>query len=160
MPSHTAPTCDLEDRADRRYLAEITLPSGSPLIGAYPKAFFADKYPTLELFEIVRGPHIFLPEHHAITVQENDLLLVKGSATDLVGILNDKVVGLPHSDEGLNFSGGRSDALIVELIIPPQSSLIGEKLLDTHLQGDPDAHIIAIKRRRLHYSAQKSTRSI
>ncbi|MBW1728671.1 MAG: hypothetical protein JRF31_12090 [Deltaproteobacteria bacterium] len=62
---------------------------------------------------------------------------------------------LPHADEELNFSASDQSTLIVELIIPPQSSLIGERLLDTHLQGDPNAHIIAIKRRRLHYSAQK-----
>ncbi len=155
MPSHTAPTCDLEDREDRRYLAEITIPADSPLIGQYPGAFFTASYPTLEVFEIVRGPHIYLPEQDSIAIIENDLLLIKGSANDLVGILNDKVVTLPHADEGLNFSGGDPSAFIVELIIPPQSTLIGERLLDTHLRGDPDVHIIAIKRRRLHYSAQK-----
>ena len=61
----------------------------------------------------------------------------------------------PIPIEGLNFSASDQNTLIVELIIPPQSSLIGERLLDTHLQGDPNAHIIAIKRRNLHYSAQK-----
>jgi di/tricarboxylate transporter len=58
-------------------------------------------------------------------------------------------------DEDLNFSAADQDALIVELIIPPQSSLLGEKLLDTHLRGDPGVHIIAVKRRRMHYSDQK-----
>ncbi|MDP2646402.1 MAG: SLC13 family permease [Desulfobacterales bacterium] len=62
---------------------------------------------------------------------------------------------MAHSEDGINFSTNDDHALIVELIIPPQSSLLGERLLDTHIQGDPDSHIIAIKRRRLHYSAQK-----
>ncbi len=155
MPSHTAPTCDLDDREDRRYLAEIKASDGSPLIGQYAADFFAANYPTIELFEIVRGPHIFSPRQDNIAVAADDLLLVKGSANDLVGMLNDKAGKLPHADEGLNFSAGDPDALIVELIIPPQSSLIGEKLLDTHLQGDPATHIIAIKRRRLHYADQK-----
>jgi di/tricarboxylate transporter len=41
---------------------------------------------------------------------------------------------------------------VVELIIPPQSSLIGERLYDTQLKRDPDVKIIAIKRIHLHWS--------
>ncbi|MDF1591388.1 MAG: SLC13 family permease [Desulfobacterales bacterium] len=155
MPGHTAPTCELEDRKDRRYLAELEVPADSRLIGRDPKAFFAENYPSLEPFETIRGPHIFLPDRDSPSIAAGDLLLVKGSATDLVAILNDRVAELPHTDEGLNFSVNEEDALIVELIIPPQSSLLGERLLDTHLRGDPNTHIIAIKRRRVHYSAQK-----
>lgn len=155
MPGHTAPTCELEDRKGRRYLAELKVPAESRLIGQVPAAFFAENYSSLELFETIRGPHIFLPDRDSLGISANDLLLVKGSATDLVAILNDRVVELPHSDEGLNFKASDEDSLIVELIIPPQSTLLGERLLDTHLQGDPDTHIIAIKRRRVHYSAQK-----
>jgi len=155
MPGHTAPTCELEDRKDRRYLAELEVPAQSRLIGQDPKTFFAANYPSLELFETIRGPHIFLPGRDSFSITADDLLLVKGSATDLVAILNDRTAELPHADEGLNFSINAEDSLIVELIIPPQSTLLGERLLDTHLQGDPDTHIIAIKRRRIHYSDQK-----
>lgn len=155
MPGHAIPTCELEDREGRRYLAELTVTADSPLIGKDIASFFLKKYQTLELFEIIRGPHIFYPGQDMIEITPNDLLLVKGSANDLVAILNDKAVGLPHSDQDLNFTANDPDALIVELIIPPQSALIGEKLLDTHLRGDPRVHIIAIKRRQLHYSDQK-----
>jgi len=155
MPGHAIPTCELEDREGRRYLAELTVTAGSPLIGKDIASFFLKKYRTLELFEIIRGPHIFYPGQDMIEIALSDLLLVKGSANDLVAILNDNAVGLPHSDQDLNFTANDPDALIVELIIPPQSTLIGEKLLDTHLRGDPRVHIIAIKRRQLHYSDQK-----
>lgn len=155
MPGHAPPTCELEDRKDRRYLAELKVPAGSRLIGRQAKAFFSESYPSLELFETIRGPHIYLPGRDSLTINADDLLLVKGSATDLVAILNDNVAALPHLDEGLNFKVDDEGSLIVELIIPPQSTLLGERLLDTHLQGDPDTHIIAIKRRQIHYSAQK-----
>jgi len=155
MPGHAAPTCELEDRHNRRYLAELEVPAESPMIGREPSAFFAQKYPSLELFETIRDAHIFLPDQDRLTTAANDLLLVKGSATDLVAVLSDRAAALPHADEGLNFRANDQDALIVELIIPPQSTLLGERLLDTHLQGDPDTHIIAVKRRRVHYSSQK-----
>ena len=155
MPGHTTPTCEMEDREDKRYLAELSVPEDSSMVGQDSAAFFEKQYPTLELFEIVRGSRIIPLSDDSLTIASRDLMLIKGSASDLVAMLNDKVVELPHADEDLNFSAADRDTLIVELIIPPQSSLIGERLLDTHLQGDPSAHIIAIKRRSLHYSAQK-----
>ena len=155
MPGHTTPTCEMEDREDKRYLAELSVPEDSSMVGQDSAAFFEKQYPTLELFEIVRGSRIIPLSDDSLTIAFRDLMLIKGSASDLVAMLNDKVVELPHADEDLNFSAADRDTLIVELIIPPQSSLIGERLLDTHLQGDSSAHIIAIKRRSLHYSAQK-----
>jgi len=155
MPGHTTPTCDMEDREDKRYLAELYVPPNSPLVGQDSAPFFAKRYPTLDLFEIVRGSRIIPLSDDSLLIASHDLMLVKGSASDLIAMLNDTMAELPHADKDLNFSAADQNTLIVELIIPPQSSLIGERLLDTHLQGDPSAHIIAIKRRRLHYSAQK-----
>jgi di/tricarboxylate transporter len=155
MPGHTTPTCEMEDREDKRYLAELSVPRNSPLAGQDSASFFAKKYPTIELFEIVRGSRIIPISEDSLPIVSHDLMLVKGSASDLIAMLNDNIVELPHADQDLNFSAADQNTLTVELIIPPQSSLIGERLLDTHLQGDPNAHIIAIKRRRLHYSAQK-----
>ena len=155
MPGHTTPTCEMEDREDKRYLAELSVPRNSPLAGQDSASFFARQYHTLELFEIVRGSRIIPLSDDSLPIVSHDLMLVKGSASDLIAMLNDNVAELPHADEDLNFSAADQNTLIVELIIPPQSSIIGERLLDTHLQGDPNAHIIAIKRRRMHYSAQK-----
>ena len=56
-------------------------------------------------------------------------MLVKGSANDLVALLKDKLVELPHREEGLGFKPYGEQPLIVELVIPPQSGLVGSKLL-------------------------------
>ena len=47
----------------------------------------------------------------------------------------------------------------MELIIPPQSALLGQRLLASSLKRDPDIHIIAIKRSGLHYT-EKQIRDI
>ncbi len=49
-------------------------------------------------------------------------------------------------------AGIEPDALIVELIIPPQSALVGARLASSRLRRDPDIRIIAVKRHQLHYS--------
>jgi di/tricarboxylate transporter len=65
------------------------------------------------------------------------------------------VVELPLAGEDINFGAQQKKWLIVELIIPPQSRLLGERLVSSRLQRDPDIHIIAIKRRELHYAEPK-----
>jgi di/tricarboxylate transporter len=82
-------------------------------------------------------------------------LLVKGSANDLVEILHENIVELSLAEQGMDFAVGQKESLIVELIIPPQSSLLGARLMENRLQRDPEVHIIAIKRQELHYTEQK-----
>ncbi len=154
MPEHVAPVCEVQDREDKLYLAELLVPAGSGLIGQTPEDVFVKKYPSLKAIEIVRNSRIMDPYPHPLALAEDDILLTKGSATDLVAILGDKAAELLHAEEGMNF-GIDDDSLVVELIVPPQSSLLRERLLSSSLQGDPDIQIIAIKSRRLHYAEQK-----
>lgn len=155
MPSHVAPVCEIEDREDKRYLAELEVPDDSPLIGKYPQEAFNQTHPSLEVIEIIRDDKITNPLRTRLRLSAQDLMLVKGSATDLVSVLERKKVDLPHAEEGISFGSKKKDLLVVELIVPPQSSLLEERLLSTRMQGDPDIHIIAVKSRRLHYSEQK-----
>jgi di/tricarboxylate transporter len=155
MPGLHNPVCELKDDAHRRYLAELQVPRGSRIIGENPESYFSEKYPAMEVLELIRYSHVFYPDRDAVKIASDDLLLVKGSANDLVEILHDDLVQLPLAEQGLNFEGEQKESLIVELIIPPQSSLLGERLQQSRLGRDPDIHIIAIKRRELHFTEQK-----
>ncbi len=70
-------------------------------------------------------------------------------------ILNHEDAELPASEKGLAFGVGNKEPVVVELIIPPQSSLLGKRLLQTDLKRDPDLHIIAIKRSSLHFTEKQ-----
>ena len=155
MPNMHNPVCELKDDEHRRYLAELQVPHGSRIIGENPESYFSQKYPGMEVLELIRYSHVFYPDRDAVKIAPDDLLLVKGSANNLVEILHDDTVELPMAEQGLNFEVEEKQALIVELIIPPQSSLLGERLATSRLRRDPDIHIIAIKRRELHYAEPK-----
>ncbi len=155
MPSMHSPICELKDDEHRRYLAELQVPRESRIIGEDPESFFSQKYPGMEVLELIRYSHVFYPDRDAVKIAPDDLLLVKGSANDLVEILHDDLVELPMAEQGLNLEAEKKESLIVELIIPPQSSLLGERLVASRLRRDPDIHIIAIKRRKLHYAEPK-----
>ncbi len=158
MPGHAAPTCERDAGENKKYLAELQVPAGSPLAGDDPAAALSERYPSFELFEVVRKGHIFYPDRDRVGVREGDVLLVKGSASDFVTALEDNAAELPHQDADLNYQVDDTDSVIVEMIIPPQSRLIGERLLETHLARSPEINIIAIKSRHLHYTEQKIQR--
>lgn len=155
MPMTANPTCELDSDHKQRYLAEIHIPRGSALIGQNPQTCFSDKYSDLDVLELIRYRHVFYPGRDMVEISADDLLLIKGSANTIVEILQSKVADLPLSEKGLAFGNGDSHPVLVELIVPPQSELLGQRLYDTDLTRDPDLHTIAIKRSNLHYTEQK-----
>ncbi len=155
MPQHKAAICELSGKHAPHYLTEISIPQGSKLIGREPLSFFSEKYPSIELFEVIRGPIIHFPERDKIRIEQDDTLLVKGSATELLALLDKKHAELPHKIEGMKFNPDNDKSLIAELIIPPQSRLIGEQPVHSNLQSQLGIQVIAVKRRGIHYSEQK-----
>lgn len=155
LPGRTAPVCELDEGKEKRYIAELTIPPESPLIGNTDIVQYADETFGLNVIEIFRNQKIFDPARSKITVKAEDILLVKGSAEDLVTCLKKQVVELAHGEENLTFGNGLKDDLIIELIVPPLSNLLREPLLSTELQNDTDIQIIAIRTRRTYYAHQK-----
>ena len=155
MPGHAAPVCEIEDSEHRRYLPEFVVPEDSPMIGRDPQQNLAEKSPFFEVFEIVRKYQIIYPWRERVKTAPGDTLLVKGSANEILDILREGLVELPHLEQDLNFIPGDKESVILELIIPPQSALLGERLLESTLRGAHDIHIIAVKRRTVHYSEQR-----
>jgi di/tricarboxylate transporter len=154
MPGHAAATCHVDDGEDRTYLSELQLPTSSALIGQSPDVL-SDRYPALEIIEVVRGSDIHYPDEAGLRFASTDLLLVKSSANDIVAALAEGLAELPHEQVDLAAKGADPDHLIVELVLPPQSRLLGAKVPDTSLFGDERIQILAIKRRSHHYADLK-----
>ena len=68
----------------------------------------------MKVLELIRYSHVFYPDRDAVKIAPDDLLLVKGSANDLVEILHDDVVDLPMAQEDINFAAEQKESLIVE----------------------------------------------
>jgi di/tricarboxylate transporter len=155
MPSLANPVCQIKDDEHRRYLAEVRIPRESSLVGTNPASVFSKKFPGLDVLELIRYTHIYHPERDDVTIAPDDLLLIKASVNDLVEVLRHEDVELPRTEQGLSFEAGKDESLVVELVIPPQSSLLGQRLLETGLMRDPDIHVIAIKRSGLHFTEKQ-----
>ena len=155
LPGLVSPVCEHNESKHRIYLAELVVPKASPLIGQAPENVFGDRFPSVKVAELIRYDHIYYPPRDKTRISADDLLLVRGSANDLVELLQEGGVELAPSEKDLKFDPKEQEALVVELIIPPQSGLIGERLYDTQLKRDPEVKILAIKRVRLHWTEKK-----
>ena len=155
MPSHRMPVCEMKNGRTKRYLAELSIPKSSPLVGMAAGQAFARQYPGIEVLELIRYSHIFYPDRDEVTVAPDDLLLIKGSAADLVEILHSDSIELPMAASGFEFKADEHTSIVLELIIPPQSSLVGSRLQESRLYRDSNVHIIAIQRSGLQYTEQK-----
>ncbi len=155
MPSLANPVCLIQNTAHRRYLAELRIPRKSNLVGREPAGVFSVRHPEMEVLELIRYSHIYHPPRDPVEIAPDDLLLVKGSLNDLVAVLHHEEVELPLSEKGLSFNTGREETVVVELIITPQSDLLGQRLLETKLMRNPDVNVIAIKRSNLHFTERQ-----
>ena len=141
------------DRA--KYLSEMQIPAGSPLIGKEPAAALGDDFPDVKVCEVIHDDQSCDPATARCVMTGRDTLLVKGSASDLARLLQEKLVILPETIHGTMANPYDHNSLIVELIVPPSSTLLGKRLSDTHLGFGREIHVIGVKRRQVHYSAQK-----
>ncbi|MCG8377020.1 MAG: SLC13 family permease, partial [Chlorobiales bacterium] len=155
LPGRTAPVCELDETKSNRYIAELIVPPKSSLIGQDNIIDHALDTLGLNVIEVFRKNNIFDPSRSTLTIQENDTLLVKASAEDILSALNKKVLALAHGEEDMAFGTSGPDDLMIELIVPPLSGMLQERLLSSELQNDPDIRIIAIRTRRHHYSYRK-----
>ncbi|AOY56898.1 MULTISPECIES: SLC13 family permease [Desulfococcus] len=155
LPGNTNPACELE-RADRKkYLTEIRIGQGSRLLGQHPPEFFREFYPSIDAIELIRRERAVQVTHTRLAIMEGDHILVKGNANDLVLLLQETGVAMPYPENPGDLGGIESKNITVEIIIPPQSDLIGQRLREIFLFNDPGIHVIAVERSGLHYTETK-----
>ncbi|EIM63835.1 SLC13 family permease [Desulfobacter postgatei] len=152
MPGRTAPVCELDEGKEKKYIAELIVTEKSALIGKRDITVYAKENLGLSVIEIFRNGGVFDPSRTRLSIKQNDIFLVKAAAQDIISCLKSKELSLIHGKKNLTFGGSPEDDLIVELVIPPLSSLLREPLMSDELQNDADICIIAIRSRTSYFS--------
>ncbi|MFP4586280.1 MAG: hypothetical protein ACLFN9_23160, partial [Desulfococcaceae bacterium] len=78
------PGRNLDEREDRKHLAELEVVPEAEAVGRDAMTAFSETQPSFEVFEIVGGTHILYPDTNPTTLSGGDVLPVKGTADDLV----------------------------------------------------------------------------
>jgi di/tricarboxylate transporter len=155
LPDIVNPTCELENKEHRKYLSQLRVPLDSPLVGINSDRAFQERYSQLELVEVIRHQHIFYPGRDTFRIRPSDLLIIKGEAKEIVRILDENSVVLPQSEMPEELDGTDPEKILVEVIIPPQSAMIGDHIKDVRLFKSNDINILAVERKGLHYTEKR-----
>ncbi len=140
-------------RQEKDYLTELVVPPDSPLVArTLADADFRGKY-ELQIIGIIREGERLLPHGHAI-LQPGDVLLVSGKLDKILSIKSSQGLALrsdttPEAefDDRAGTDGrGRTEMVLVEAILAPNSIFDGRTLRQIHFRSRYGADMVAIYR--------------
>ena len=133
-----------EEFAMREYLSEIVVIPSSQLVGQ--KIFESDLAKMdFRILQVIRAKQKYLPNAR-MTIQPADVLLVKGKVTELIKVKETAGIEI-HADVRLGDPDLQSDDIkIMEVIVTPQSDLIGQTLKEVNFRARYGMTALAINR--------------
>jgi di/tricarboxylate transporter len=146
LPDRQTLTDSVGDAASRRFLTEVLVPEGSPLIGRTAAQAGLTEARGYTVLDIIRNDASIDPEHGEPKLAAGDRMVLTTSVVeflglrDAAGVVIDPVAS--HALEPIK----TQDVRIVEGIIGPFSSLVGQKVADLNLRRLYDTYILAIHR--------------
>jgi di/tricarboxylate transporter len=155
LRAHKEPVCEVRQDESHRYVSELWIPSGSPLIGRNAGKALAEEIPSSETFEVIRESEIIDVLQRDVRLQARDILLVKASASDLIHVLDRGSVALPRNEQGTLPTPYDNRSLILELVVVPNSRVDGRRLERVLAEFDAHIHLLGVKRRHVHFTPQK-----
>lgn len=126
----------------RDYLVNAKITGSSKLIGVTVQNGGLRNLRGLYLVKIIRKEVHFSPIHPSFILREGDLLSFAGETSHIMDLVKNKELKL--SQEDLIESAARTE--IVEIVISPNSSLIGNSLKSSEFRSSFDAAAIAVHR--------------
>jgi di/tricarboxylate transporter len=132
------------------YLARVLVPTRSPLVGIAASDIASDAARDLDIdiLDVVRGDEHFIATDSDRELSARDILTVRGSPEEIQRFCD--VADLRYlpratvSDEELD---NPTEGTLVELVVPGESSVVGDTIADARVRERYDATVIAVRRR-------------
>lgn len=135
--------------AESEYLTEITVPAGSPWIGRTLEQIGVGE--SVKILQWIRGEEIGWPPFpERRSLQAGDSLLVRGSAAEIMRLIERRGFELIPEMRG---GAGRIVAAgmrLAEIVITPQSSFVGKTVEESAFRRHHDVSVLAVQRRGIH----------
>lgn len=136
---------------------QLKVRAGSPLIGTLAVGLKLDDYPGMSLIRIQDGGKGGPLEQRGLA--EGDRLIVRGDAATAAKLATDKTLAFRSEDapEGnITDTLFNTDSGLAEVIIPPRSAMIGQKVFPGMVTESGDLIILAVQRQGEVYNTQEA----
>jgi di/tricarboxylate transporter len=147
LPERQTVSETLVDVPKRKFLTELVIPTGSPLIGKTLRDAGFTRARGFHLIEFIRDAASLDPEHGDPILSAGDRLVLRTNVAEFVG-LRDSGGALDPASADQPFETVRTRAVrMMEGVVGPYAALIGERPSDLNLRRHYDIQILAIHRR-------------
>ena len=149
-PARIPPTDDLtEEFGVGDYLTEVTVRSDSPLVGKKVREALVENDIDVDLLQLIRGDDVFLEPLGPKQIRAGDTFTLRTDRDTLLSLLD--VEGLDLTDvpvDEAELEQAEAGQNLVEVVVAPGSSLVGESLSSVSFQQSYNATVLALRRGR------------
>jgi len=150
-PARIEPRGDLtEEFGVADYLAEVTVREDCPMIGRKVGNALVDSELDVDILQLIRDDEVFLEPLNSKQIQAGDIFAVRTDRDTLLSLLDmeglDLLPDVTVDEAELEQAEGGHN--LVEVVIAPGSSLVGESLVSTGFRQRYDATVLALRRGR------------
>ncbi len=128
------------------YLTEVRVPAGSKLAGQTVRELDLSRQFDVTVLAVLRGEERFSESLRTLALDPDDILIVRGAMPDLMRIRSELggalLTDVKLTDEEL----ATGEQVVVEALIPPNSSLIGRTLKEVDFRRHYRAFVLAVRR--------------
>ncbi|MEF8802526.1 MAG: SLC13 family permease [Halolamina sp.] len=150
-PARINPRGDLTEEFDvADYLAEVTVRADSPMVGRTVREALSDSEFDVDLLQLTRGGEVFLEPLNPKQIQPGDIFTLRTDRDTLLALLDVEGLDLVPDvivDEA-ELEQAESGHNLVEIVVAPGSSLVGESLASSEFRQRYDATVLALRRGR------------
>ncbi|MBL8658608.1 MAG: SLC13 family permease [Rhodospirillales bacterium] len=139
LPDRQTLSDALIDLSQRKFLTELLVPHGSPLIGKSLSEAGLTRQKGYTVIDVIGEGGSFDPDYGEPALAAGDRLVIRTSVTDFMGLRD---AGTQHALEPI----GSRNIRMMEGIIGPSSSFVGQRVADLNLRRLYDTFILAIHR--------------
>ncbi|WP_158058956.1 SLC13 family permease [Halorussus halophilus] len=149
LPERIPPKEDLTEEFEMgNYLTEVVVREDSPLVGQTVGEALTETDLDVDLVQLIRDGQTFVEPLRPKQIRPDDIFAVRTDRDTLVELLDAEGLSLISefdvSDEELE--GNDTERSLVEVVISPRSSLVGETLATANFRDRYDATVLALRR--------------
>ncbi len=127
-------------------MTEVQVPPGSKLIGRPVGEAIQRAHPNVRLLQILREEAVFWPPLDQVEIAAGDIFLLKGDANEMVALYKQEGLELVPGLKAEAVRYASRDMTLAELVITPNSPLIGRSLRGINFRQHYDASVMALQR--------------
>ncbi|MCL7418680.1 MAG: SLC13 family permease, partial [Halalkalicoccus sp.] len=138
------------------YLTEVIVREGSPFVGQTVREAIEGEEFEFDLVQLVRNGEVFGEPLAQKTIRPDDILVVRTGRDTVVDIIDVEGIDLlPYVSftdadlavgEGSDRTSRGVEQDLIEVMVPPDSSLVGESLVSANFRDRYDATVLALRR--------------